>query len=162
MKGAGRAFQLFGLVAIVAASTAGCAGSGAASLAPTLTPAPQPTATALVSTAPAALAIPQALQGLWIASVTGTTATSGAWKLNVSATDMLLKNPIGGDEFSINPIAATDSTLTLAADPGCPDQATVGQGNYAYVLSADKLTIRAIDDTCGDRKGVLTQTSWTK
>jgi len=162
MKGAGRVFQSFGLVAILAASTAGCAGPGAASPAPTPTPAPQLTATALVSMAPPALAIPQVLQGLWTASVSGTTATSGAWKLNVTTTDMLLQNPIGEDEFSINPIAATDSTLTLAADPGCPDQATVSQGKYTYVLSAGKLTISAIDDTCGDRRGVLTDTSWTK
>ena len=113
-------------------------------------------ATATAGQAISSLSIADALQGTWKATVENTTASSGSWQLRVTANDMLLQNPVGGDEFSIQPIALTDSSLTLAADAGCPDQTSVTDGRYTYVITGEVLTFTAIGDSCGDRKGVLT------
>jgi len=155
------------LVLLAAISVAACsrpavqppAVAAAASAPPaTLSPTPLP-ATPLPS-----VAIPQELQGTWHAVVTGTTATSGTWTLKGTANDLLLKNPgaTDTDYFSVEPIAITPTTLTLGADSGCPDQATVTEGSYTWALTNAQLVIKLVSDSCGDRAATLTKTPWSK
>jgi len=136
-------------------------------------PAVQPPGVAAAASGPAATAsptplpsvsIPSELQGTWHAVVTGTTATSGTWTLKGIATDLLLRNPGAADTdyFSVGPIAVTPTTLTLAADAGCPDQATVTEGSYTWALTGGQLVIKVVGDSCGDRAATLTRTPWSK
>ena len=136
-------------------------------------PAVQPPGVAAVASGPAATAsptplptvsIPSELQGTWHAVVTGTTATSGDWTLKGTASDLLLKNPGAADNdyFSVEPIAITPTMLTLGADSGCPDQATVTEGSYTWALTGGRLVITLVSDSCGDRAATLTKTPWSK
>ena len=106
--------------------------------------------------------MPAALQGTWTATVTGTTASSGIWTLTITGTDMVFTNPVGGDPFSIGPTAVTETSLTLVADSGCPDQTTVTPGIYALKVQGSTLTVTLLSDSCGDRAATLTTSPWTR
>jgi hypothetical protein len=110
------------------------------------------------------VSIPAELQGTWQAVVTGTTASSGAWTLKGTADDLLLHNPVGAadDFFSVDAIAITPTTLTLAVSADCPDQAAATEGNYTWAITGGKLVFKLVNDSCGDRAGILTKTPWTK
>ena len=157
--------RLAGIVVLLAAtSLVGCARQEAgASPTPASTPRasvaatnPPPLATPSSTPLPV-VAMPSNLQAKWKSIVRGTTASSGECELQITPNDMLLQNPGGGDQFSLEPIAITASTLTLPADSGCPDQSTVTEGSYTYTLSNGVLRFTAVSDSCGDRKGVLDQ-----
>jgi hypothetical protein len=145
----------------VAAAASGPAATPSLSPAKTLSPSPSPSPT---PTPLPSISVPSELQGTWHAVVTGTTATSGTWTLRGTATDLLLKNPGASDTdyFSVEPIAITPTTLTLGADSGCPDQASVTEGSYTWSLTGGKLVIKLMSDSCGDRAATLTKTPWSK
>ena len=137
----------------------------------TASPSARPAASAALPSPKAAatmtppLAIPVALQGQWIAKVAGTSASSGLWKMRITKDDVLLHNPVATDPngyFSMGPSGFDATTLTLYADSGCPDQATVTDGHYTWKLVGGTLTFIVVNDSCTDRSGVLTASSWVK
>jgi len=130
-------------------------GVAAAPATPSATSSPMPLSS---------VSIPAELQGTWEADVTGTTASSGGWTLKGTADDLLLHNPVGAadDFFSVDPIAISPTTLTLATSSDCPDQATITEGSYTWAITGGKLVIKLVSDSCGDRSGVLTKTPWAK
>ena len=105
------------------------------------------------------LVVPSELRGSYRASVVGTTASEGAWKLDISASDLLLTNPIGGDPFSIDPTGIDATRMTLRSGQDCDAQR---DASYTIALEGSLLIVRALEDTCADRKAVLTTTSWTR
>lgn len=135
-----------GAIIIAALALVACARIGSAS----------PSAPSATATRPA-VSIPAALQGTWMANVSGTTASSGAWTLIITADDMQLKNPLGTESFSIHPLDVTDSSFGLGADADCPTD-----GSYSYSLSGDTLVITAVADSCSGRMGVMTTGEWTR
>ena len=116
---------------------------------------PMPTATP-------PLATPEALRGTWTADVTGTSASSGAWKLTISDTNFSLQNPIGGDPFTLDPTAVSETAVVFPASTDCPDQATVTEGTYTIALAGDTLVFTLGSDSCGDRAATLTSTPWKR
>ena len=137
------------IIALAFAAT-GCNATGAT-----------PTRPAPVTPAPA-VSTPTALRGAWTADVQGTTASSGLWTMTVSESNVLLQNPVNGDLFSIRPTSVTATSMVLAADADCPDQASVTPGTYTLALSGDTLTITLVSDSCVDRSGVLASGPWTR
>jgi hypothetical protein len=131
----------------------------AASVAPTAIASAGPTA--IASLAPPVV-VPAALRGTYTAAVNGTTASSGTWTMEMTASDILLTNPIGGDAFSVDPSAVSETSLTVRPSSDCPDQATITDGQYTMSLSGATLTITALHDSCGDRKATLSTTAWTR
>lgn len=141
---------------IAALAIGGCAAGGSS---------PAASATAVPTMAPTAappVVVPTALRGTYTASVSGTTATSGTWTLQITASDLLLTNPNGGDPFSVDPSAVTESQLTVRPGADCPDQSTVTDGVYAISLTGATLTFTADHDSCGDRKATLATAPWTR
>lgn len=142
--------------AIAALAISGCSAGGSS---------PAALATA-VPTTPATAAppvvVPTALRGTYTASISGTTASSGTWTLEITASDLLLTNPNGGDPFSVDPSAVTESQLTVRPGADCPDQSTVTDGVYAISLTGATLTFTADHDSCGDRKATLATAPWTR
>lgn len=154
--------RLFALpiVAVVALVATACNATGATRMpAPTITPVP--TLSAAATPLPS-ITTPAGLRGTWTADVEGTTASSGVWTLEISSSDLTLQNPRGGDPFSVGPIAISEASLVLAADSGCPDQATVTTGTYTLALTGDSLVITLVGDSCGDRSAVLVAGPWTR
>ena len=143
----------------VAVLAAACSGAGQST---SLHPSASATPVARSSPAPTNYFVPAALQGTWTATVTGTTASSGIWTLTITGTDMVFTNPVGGDPFSIGPTAVTETSLTLVADSGCPDQTTVTPGIYALKVPGSTLTVTLLSDSCGDRAATLTTSPWTR
>ena len=125
---------------------------------PYATTAP-PSSTVAPSGAP--VVVPAALLGTWTADVQGTTASSGTWTLVVAANNLTLHNPVGGDPFTLDPIAITTTSMVLPADSGCPDQTTVTSGTYTLTLTGNTLVITG-SDSCGDRRAVLTTAPWLR
>jgi hypothetical protein len=148
------------IVAALALAAGGCNATGATPL-PTATTAPLATA-APQSTPLPAITTPADLQGTWTSDVEGTSASSGIWTLTISNSNWTLQNPVGGDLFSIGPIAVTETSLLLAADSGCPDQSTVTTGTYTLALTGDSLKITLVSDSCGDRSATLVAGPWTR
>jgi hypothetical protein len=105
------------------------------------------------------LVVPASLIGTYEASVVGTTASSGIWKLEIKPWDLLLTNPVGGDAFSIDPVTVDATQMTLRSSSDCEDQT---DGQYTISLKGTQLTFTAIRDGCGDRKATLTTTPWTR
>jgi hypothetical protein len=91
--------------------------------------------------------------------VVGTTASEGGWKLDITSSDLLLTNPIGGDSFSIDPTGVGETSMTLRSGDDCASQA---DARYTIALKGTSMTLTALEDTCGDRKAVLTTTPWTR
>jgi len=170
------------LLVVMAVSLAACARPATAPLAvaaalPTASPvvtappkasptaaAAHPSPTGSATQAPP-VAIPVALQGQWTAKVAGTSASSGQWKMRITKDDILLHNPVSTDPtdyFSMGPSSVDASTLTLVPAFDCPDQATVTEGHYTWKLSGGTLTFTLVTDSCTDRSGVLTVSSWVK
>lgn len=172
--------RIIGVALLAIASTIGCTGGAPGASAPPTasaptaqvaspapaTSSPRPTATAKpsISAAPtSAVKMPAAIQGKWTADVYGTTASSGGWKLEITAGNLFLTNPIpGADPFSLDPKSVTDSQIVFPSDTECPDQGTPTVGTYSYRLDGDKLTIKLVSDSCGDRASVLDKTAWTR
>ena len=151
------------VVALAACSRPAVQAPGVGAAAPSSTAAPSGLGSLAPATPGPAVAIPAALRGTWIAKVAGTTATSGAWTLKGTARNLELQNPIAGsDPFALDPSAISATTLTLPADAGCPDQAAVTTGEYTWAITAGTLTFTKVKDSCGDRSGVLTASSWTR
>lgn len=124
----------------------------------------QPTEAPSASTAGAdsttfGLVVPASLLGTYEAAVIGTTASSGIWKLEIKPWDLLLTNPIGGDPFSIDPVAIDATQMTLRSSSDCEDQT---DGRYTISIKGTQLTFTATRDGCGDRKATLTTTPWTR
>ena len=121
-------------------------------------------ATGTPATSPAASAgtVPAALRGTYTADIEGTTATSGVWTLTITETDVLITNPNSSEPFSVDPHEVTATTMTLVPAPDCPDQSVATVGQYAIKLEGDKLTFTAVQDSCGDRKAVLSTATWTR
>ncbi|MEO8272696.1 MAG: hypothetical protein ABI620_01350, partial [Chloroflexota bacterium] len=110
-------------------AAAACNATGVPAL-PTPTAVPISTPFTPASATPVVVT-PVNMRGTWTADVQGTTASSGIWTLEISSSNMTLQNPVGGDLFSIGPISVSETSLVLAADSGCPDQATVTDGTYS-------------------------------
>ncbi len=144
----------------VALAAAACNATGAPPL-PTATPVPIPSKATPATPAPVVVT-PDDLRGSWTANVQGTTASSGLWTLEISSADLMLQNPVGGDLFSLGPTLVSETSLVLAADAECPDQATVTPGTYTLALTGDSLRITLVSDSCGDRSGVLVAGPWTR
>ena len=124
-----------------------------------------PPSTKAAATMTPPLAIPVAVQGQWTAKVAGTSASSGLWKMRITKDDVLLHNPVAtdpNDYFSMEPSGFDASTLTLTPASDCPDQATVTEGHYTWKLVGGTLTFILVNDSCTDRSGVLTASSWVK
>jgi len=145
--------------------------AGATTTSPAVAPSPAPSVSGgahspVGSASPAApLAIPAAVQGLWTAKVSGTSASSGAWKMRITKDDITLHNPVStdpNDYFSMGPSGFDATTLTLTPSSDCPDQATVTEGHYTWKLAGGTLTFTLVSDSCTDRSGVLTASSWVK
>ena len=154
----GHGFRLlFAAVAVAAIAATGCNATGATPI-PTRT-APPPTAS--VTAAPL-ISTPAALRGTWTADVQGTTASSGVWILEISATNVSLQNPVGGEPFTLDPVSMTATSMVLPAASDCPDQSVVTPGTYALALTATSLAITVVSDSCGDRSAVLVSAPWTR
>jgi hypothetical protein len=156
------------MVALLALATSVAACSTAGARATSSPTAGAPTASALSGGSAASsrrpVAVPQSLQGTWAALVSGTTASSGAWLLKVTADNLALHNPVGAadDFFTLDPVSIDGTHMVLPADGGCPDQATVTEGSYTLALSGSTLTFTLVADSCVDRSGVLTKGPWTR
>jgi hypothetical protein len=148
-----------GLLLTIAIAAA-CNATGAKPL-PTATAIPVTTAAPAATPLPA-ITTPADLRGTWTADVEGTTASSGIWTLNISASNLTLQNPVGGDLFSLGPTAISETSLVLAADSGCPDQTSVTEGTYTLKLNGDSLVITLVSDSCGDRSATLVSAPWTR
>ncbi len=169
MVGRIRGATLIVVVGIAALAT-GC-GAGAASSGGT---SPGASSSAAAAGPPASTAAPSAsagpkiaiatrLQGTWTSDVQNTTATSGLWTLKIDAANAYLKNPqAGADFFSIDPTSFDAGAMVLPAAADCPDQATVTEGRYTYVLAGDVLTFTLVADSCGDRSGTLVAGPWAR
>lgn len=145
---------------VLAISAAACNATGVPPL-PTATAVPVATR-ATPSTPAPVVVVPEDLRGTWAANVQGTTASSGLWTLEISSSNLMLQNPVGGDLFSLGPTLVSETSLVLAADAECPDQATVTAGTYTLALTGDSLRITLVSDSCGDRSGVLVAGPWTR
>jgi hypothetical protein len=119
-----------------------------------------PAATRLPTSA--SIETPAALRGTWTADVRGTSASSGAWKLTITDTNFALQNPVGGDPFTLDPTAVTETSVAFPADEGCPDQTTVTEGRYTMALTGNTLVFTLVSDSCGDRSATLTTTPWVR
>jgi hypothetical protein len=148
------------IVAVLALATTACNATGAKPL-PTATTTPVTTAAPPATPLPA-ITTPVDLRGTWTADVEGTTASSGIWRLEISSSNMTLQNPVGGDLFSLGPIAVSETSMVLAADSGCPDQTTVTDGTYTLKLTGNSLVITLVSDSCGDRSATLVASAWTR
>jgi len=151
------ALPMAGVLALVAAA---CNATGA-------TPLPTATTVTAATAAPAATQLPAIttpadLRGTWTADVEGTTASSGIWTLDISESNLTLLNPVGGDRFSIGPIAISETSLVLEASSDCPDQAAVTVGTYSLALTGDSLRITLLSDSCRDRSAVLVAAPWMR
>jgi hypothetical protein len=147
---------LIASLAIATLVTGGCSAGGSS---------PAASATAVPTTPATAqplVVVPTTLRGTYTASISGTTASSGTWTLEITASDLLLTNPNGGDPFSVDPSAVTESQLTVRPAADCPDQSTVTDGVYAISLTGATLTFTADHDSCGDRKATLASAPWTR
>lgn len=151
----GRPLSAIALLLVALAGTA-CNATGE-----TASPSATPVASIATSVAPA-ISTPVALRGTWTAGVEGTTASSGAWTLEITDTNLWLQNPIGGDPFTLDPVSMTDTALVLPAGSDCPDQSVITAGTYTLKLSGDTLTITLISDSCGDRSAVLVTAPWSR
>jgi hypothetical protein len=145
------------LTVVIAAA---CNATGATPL-PAATAAPVATAAA-AATPYSPITTPLDLRGTWTADVRGTTASSGTWTLRISTSNLQLQNPVGGDFFSLDATAISETSLVLAASSDCADQATVTVGTYTLALTGDSLKITLVGDSCGDRSGVLVTAPWTR
>jgi hypothetical protein len=122
-----------------------------------------PVASAGASLTPSAkLVTPGDLRGTYTADVEGTTASSGVWTLTITATDVLITNPGDTTPFSVDPTDLSESTLMVAASQDCPDQSSITGGEYSVSLQGATLTFKAVRDSCGDRKAVLSTVPWTR
>lgn len=140
------------MLLLVALIAAGCNATGLA---------PLPTPTAPPSAAPA-VTTPVALRGTWTADVRGTSASSGAWKLIISDSNLALQNPIGGEPFTLDPVAFTETSIVFPAAADCPDQTSVTPGTYSIALRGDSLVFTLGSDSCGDRSATLVTAPWTR
>lgn len=148
------------LAAALAFAASACNAPGAKPL-PTATPVPvAPTATVLPQ--PPAITTPTDLRGTWTADVEGTTASSGIWTLEISTSNLTLHNPVGGDPFTLDPTAMSETTLVLPAASDCPDQSSVTMGTYTIAVTGDLLRFTLVRDSCGDRSGVLVTGTWKR
>jgi hypothetical protein len=102
------------------------------------------------------------MRGTWTADVQGTTASSGIWKLEISASNLSLQNPVGGEPFTLDPTSMTETSLTLPAADDCPDQSVITPGTYKLALINNQLVITLVSDSCGDRSGTLATVPWTR
>ncbi|MBI3745472.1 MAG: hypothetical protein HY264_02890 [Chloroflexi bacterium] len=154
-----RGFVLGGLVlgglVLAALALGGCAVKETRSATPPGTPATSPAASNPGT-------IPAALRGTYTADIEGTTATSGVWTLTITETDVLITNPHSSEPFSVDPHEVTETLMTLVPAQDCPDQSVVTTGRYSISLQGDKLTFTAVQDSCGDRKAVLSTSTWTR
>jgi hypothetical protein len=76
--------------------------------------------------------------------------------------ELSLKNPRGSDFFPLDPTAVTDHEVTVPAASDCPDQTSVTEGRYTYVVDGVSLRFALVSDGCGDRSGTLTAAPWTR
>jgi len=148
---------LFAALALAALAATGCNATGATPI-PIRTPVPT---TAPVTAGPV-ISTPAALRGTWTANIQGTTASSGVWILVISASNVSLQNPVGGEPFTLDPVSMTATSMVLPAGSDCPDQSVVTPGTYALALTATSLAITLISDSCGDRSAVLVSVPWTR
>jgi hypothetical protein len=147
-----------GLLLVAASVVAvACNATGATPIPTQPTPPPSISVTAAVS-----ISTPADLRGTWTADVQGTTASSGIWKLEISASNLSLQNPVGGEPFTLDPTSMTETSLVLPAGEDCPDQKVVTPGTYTLALTGDSLVITLVSDSCGDRSGVLAAVPWTR
>jgi hypothetical protein len=147
-----------GLLLVAASVVAvACNATGATPVPTQPTPPPSISVTAAVS-----ISTPADLRGTWTADVQGTTASSGIWKLEISASNLSLQNPVGGEPFTLDPTSMTQTSLVLPAGQDCPDQTVVTSGTYTLALTGDSLVITLVSDSCGDRSGVLAAVPWTR
>ena len=80
------------------------------------TEAPAPTGT------PWHVDVPQAMWGMWQASLTNTGVTTGLWTMEIIENEMIVKNPKAGPEEAF-PLGVTDITADKVKfwdDPECP------------------------------------------
>ncbi|HEY3333613.1 MAG TPA: hypothetical protein VGK16_00140 [Candidatus Limnocylindrales bacterium] len=126
--------------------------------APAVTPLPTATAAPVTPS----IVTPAALRGTWTAEVRGTSASAGVWKLLISDSNFALQNPIGGDPFTLDPTAVTETSVVFPPGEDCPDQTTVTEGRYSMTLRGNTLTFTLISDSCGDRSATLTTTPWSR
>ena len=136
---------------LLVACGSGVAAQGQQAAAATAAPATASPATAEDSR------IPDAFLGTWTADITEGTASYGTWSLRITPYDMELLNPIAGSEdeyFSLNPKTTSETGVSMWEDPDCE------AAEYRWSIDGGLLTFEAVEDTCGDRKAVLTTTSW--
>jgi hypothetical protein len=145
------------LLAAASVVAVACNATGATPIPTQTAPPPSISATAAPS-----ISTPADLRGTWTADVQGTTASSGIWKLEISASNMSLQNPVGGEPFTLDPTSMTGTSLVLPAGEDCPDQTVVTPGTYTLALTGDSLVITLVSDSCGDRSGVLAAVPWTR
>lgn len=148
--------QVLGGLFLAVLALGGCAVKG--------TPSPTaPAPTAATTVVPSNLGTtPPDLRGTYTADIEGTTATSGVWTLTITETDVLITNPHSTEPFSVDPREVTETLMTLLPAQDCPDQSQATAGQYSISLQGDKLTLTAVQDSCGDRKAVLSTAPWTR
>ncbi|MBI3745204.1 MAG: hypothetical protein HY264_01505 [Chloroflexi bacterium] len=147
-------------VLLVAIVTGGCNATGATQIPTVKLATPTPPTTA--SGSAVVISTPPSLRGTWTADVEGTTASSGVWTLEITAANLALQNPVGGDSFTLDPTSITDTSMVLPAAADCPDQSVVTPGMYSLALTGDALVITAVSDSCGDRRAVLVAGPWAR
>jgi hypothetical protein len=153
------ALRRFNWLLPVAVSVVGvaCNATGATPIPTRTVPPPS-----IAATAAASISTPVDMRGTWTADVQGTTASSGIWKLQISASNLSLQNPVGGEAFPLDPTSMTETSLVLPAGEDCPDQTVVTPGTYTLALTGNSLVITMLRDSCGDRSGVLTAAPWAR
>jgi hypothetical protein len=149
-----RAHRAVAFGAIVAIALGACSGTSAgagqqgaaASVAP---------ASAVPTTVPYPdVAMPAALRGIWTARIQGGNGPAeGIWRLRVTEHLMELKNPHEATDagyFSLSADRIDGTSFHLASDADC------GTADYTWAVSGSQLVMSTANDTCGDRKTVLT------
>ncbi len=145
-------------------SAAGLVVAIAACNAPGASPIPTRTQVAptAAATAGPAISTPVAFRGTWTTDLQGTTASSGAWVMRVSETNVSLQNPVGGDPFTLDPTAFSETAVTFPAAADCPDQAVVTPGSYTVAVMGETLVFTLVSDSCGDRSATLVTAPWMR
>ena len=139
------------ILALVLGACSASTTSGTGQQAPAATVAPASTGPTTVPFP--GVSMPSELLGVWTANVQREGPTSGIWRLRVTDHLMELKNPQGAsdaDYFWLWTDRIDGTSFHEAADADC------SQATYQWAITAGQLVMTTADDTCGDRKVILT------
>jgi hypothetical protein len=158
-KGNNRRFltATVGLLMLISLVLVACGGSQTTSSpTPTATPTPTPTPT------PTSVVITLPILGTYTVTITqaeaGSTAVPGHWTITFMR-DGTYAVLLEGATDSEGSYSVKQNQLTLMKDVIC---SYAGTGTYTWALQGNKLTLKAVVDTCGPRKLVFTTHPWVK